>query len=241
MTTYTRVCTPGPDSAILQQVPCPCCSRVGPAWERCGVCRRDKAPMGRSIPLGIGGYCDDRCTGYATDPWPDSLWPGERWEDSLPCMGSPKCVNGLVPHPGPHLFTFSIPVVPSEVGDVWALAVPCPECGGMEWNSVGCVCDRCQQAGGGLVVAVATVIEAGEVVDTADLETYLLGDRSEVVIDTWLVTLSAARWLPEPITDMECPTRRLRVIGSVCRTCNGSGRIPLVVPPVGGLTERNES
>jgi hypothetical protein len=42
----------------------------------CTTCGRMKKPLGRSGPL-QGGYCDDDCRGYRSDPTPGDLWPGE--------------------------------------------------------------------------------------------------------------------------------------------------------------------
>lgn len=46
----------------------------------CARCGRDKAPVGRSIPLPMcgGALCErDLCSGYAEEPFPDCRWPGE--------------------------------------------------------------------------------------------------------------------------------------------------------------------
>ena len=45
---------------------------------RCGRCLKDKAPVGRSVPLPMaGGLCDEGCKGYREDPTPGCRWPGE--------------------------------------------------------------------------------------------------------------------------------------------------------------------
>ena len=49
--------------------------KVGVAVE-CDVCGHRKAPIGRSVPLGMY-LCDHECTGYEREPKPGSLWPGE--------------------------------------------------------------------------------------------------------------------------------------------------------------------
>lgn len=48
----------------------------------CSECGRDKAPVGRSVPLEMR-MCDDECIGYRMDPKPDCRWPGE--ESCGPC------------------------------------------------------------------------------------------------------------------------------------------------------------
>ncbi len=42
----------------------------------CTTCGRIKAPIGRSIPLGMY-RCDSECLGYRDDPYPPHLWPNE--------------------------------------------------------------------------------------------------------------------------------------------------------------------
>jgi hypothetical protein len=42
----------------------------------CAVCGQRKAPIGRSVPLGMY-LCDRDCPGYREPPRPGSLWPGE--------------------------------------------------------------------------------------------------------------------------------------------------------------------
>ncbi len=53
--------------------------KVGVAVE-CVVCRNTKAPIGRSIPLGLH-MCDDDCAGYRLAPHVGSLWPQESEAD----------------------------------------------------------------------------------------------------------------------------------------------------------------
>lgn len=56
----------------------------------CAVCGDQKAPHGRSAPMGIP-YCDkSRCDGYDRDPQVGCLWPGESCED----FGYHHCHNG---------------------------------------------------------------------------------------------------------------------------------------------------
>lgn len=44
----------------------------------CVVCKRRKAPIGRSVPYEIyGAYCERECAGYDIEPFVGSLWPGE--------------------------------------------------------------------------------------------------------------------------------------------------------------------
>lgn len=69
---------------------------------RCAVCRRTKAPIGRSVPMGVhGSLCDRDCSGYLDVPRPDHLWPGELQSEfgygcgllpdhDGPCLESPK-------------------------------------------------------------------------------------------------------------------------------------------------------
>ena len=53
---------------------------VGEAVD-CTVCGMRKAPRGRSVPLEMAnGMCGWECPGYAQDPKPDDLWPGETRE-----------------------------------------------------------------------------------------------------------------------------------------------------------------
>jgi hypothetical protein len=42
----------------------------------CTVCRKRKAPRGRSAPMEMR-CCDYDCPGWAIDPQPGHLWPGE--------------------------------------------------------------------------------------------------------------------------------------------------------------------
>jgi hypothetical protein len=265
--TYTRIFTPPRDSAILQQTPCPYCSQVGNPLVTCTVCGLRKGPRGRSVPLETANsYCGWDCHGYTNEPEPESLWPGERWVDSLPCLAVSKCIDGTVPHPGPHQFTFSTPVDPSEVGVVWALAVP-------QWRAddgLWYLDDYPPLPGEedddpnyrSAIVAAATVENAQRQCRSNryndGFEWELCDSVGCSARKRWLVTLSAARWLDEPITDMECPTcggRGFIETGQQreidCVACggyvlsngthaHGLGRIPLVAPPVGGLTARSE-
>lgn len=43
----------------------------------CAVCHNMKKPIGRSAPF-EAYYCEDECPGYRQQPYPGSLWPGER-------------------------------------------------------------------------------------------------------------------------------------------------------------------
>lgn len=49
----------------------------------CVVCKRSKAPRGRSLPHQVyDSYCNrDNCIGYDHDPFPGDLFPGETEED----------------------------------------------------------------------------------------------------------------------------------------------------------------
>ena len=59
---------------------------VGEAVE-CVVCRKRKAPRGRSAPLEMANsLCDWECPGYNQPPDPGDLWPGETREQ----FGYPK-------------------------------------------------------------------------------------------------------------------------------------------------------
>jgi len=44
---------------------------------QCAACGRTKAPRGRSVPTCSASYCDAECPGYACQPLPGDLWPGE--------------------------------------------------------------------------------------------------------------------------------------------------------------------
>ena len=49
---------------------------------RCHICRRTKAPHGRSVPdVTYASYCNHNCEGYEYEPLPGCLWPGETSED----------------------------------------------------------------------------------------------------------------------------------------------------------------
>ena len=67
---------------------------------RCAECGRTKAPIGRSVPLGMSGsMCDRDCAGYLDFPRPDQLWPGElQSEFGYGCTLAPD-------HSGPCLMT----------------------------------------------------------------------------------------------------------------------------------------
>ena len=43
---------------------------------KCDACGRTKAPIGRSVPMGMS-MCDDDCAGYRQGVRSGSLWPGE--------------------------------------------------------------------------------------------------------------------------------------------------------------------
>jgi hypothetical protein len=58
------------------------------AWVRCAKCDKNKAPMGRSVPLEMHGTLClplreyesgliDGCEGYYRSPSPECRWPGE--------------------------------------------------------------------------------------------------------------------------------------------------------------------
>lgn len=49
----------------------------------CPKCGRDKAPVGRSLPMvAVAGYCTwDSCDAYHDDPKPDYLFPSETEAD----------------------------------------------------------------------------------------------------------------------------------------------------------------
>lgn len=70
-------------------------SRCGPAcWTpvECVVCRKTKAPRGRSVALeATAGYCHDDCPGYEQAPKPPHYWPNERPEpEAAPSPGGPR-------------------------------------------------------------------------------------------------------------------------------------------------------
>lgn len=49
---------------------------------QCTMCKKTKAPRGRSVPLPMGGsLCDMDCPGYYEQPEPPHLWPSEPLED----------------------------------------------------------------------------------------------------------------------------------------------------------------
>lgn len=52
----------------------------------CTVCRRRKAPRGRSVPMEAStGYCNWQCDGYDLEPKPGHFWPGEEPELRAAC------------------------------------------------------------------------------------------------------------------------------------------------------------
>ncbi len=54
------------------------CTSKCEAMPACAVCRRRRAPQGRSIALEMhGSLCDDDCEGYRKEPTAGHLWPGE--------------------------------------------------------------------------------------------------------------------------------------------------------------------
>jgi hypothetical protein len=81
-----------------------CCDNVGPKLMKCPRCGMNIAPRGRSVgDAAAGGYCgcDDALWNQAdhtellafvkATQKRSGLWPGERWGDSLPCIGDVKC------------------------------------------------------------------------------------------------------------------------------------------------------
>lgn len=61
------------------------CDEVGISVE-CSVCGMRKKPIWRCEPPEMANsLCNHECPGYDAVPLPCSLWPGERWGDSLPC------------------------------------------------------------------------------------------------------------------------------------------------------------
>ena len=86
-----------------------CCDDVGPELMKCPRCGMSMAPVGRSVgDEAASSYCgcekrmldellDDRSgmveySEYVSLVRRSGLWPGERWGDSLPCIGDVKCV-----------------------------------------------------------------------------------------------------------------------------------------------------
>jgi hypothetical protein len=52
------------------------------AAPRCLICGLTKKPRGRSAPVETAGsMCDSDCPGYAQEPRPGHLWPGEPADD----------------------------------------------------------------------------------------------------------------------------------------------------------------
>jgi hypothetical protein len=48
----------------------------------CEVCRKQKRPIGRSVPLEMAmDLCSDACDGFYEPPYSGSLWPGESEAD----------------------------------------------------------------------------------------------------------------------------------------------------------------
>ena len=81
-----------------------CCDDVGPELMKCPRCKMEMAPLGRSVGVyACGSYCDcaerlwnepglDNVIAFLKETQKRSgLWPGERWGDSLPCLGDVKC------------------------------------------------------------------------------------------------------------------------------------------------------
>lgn len=80
-----------------------CCDKVGGPLVECKRCGMPVSPTGRSVAAAShGSYCN--CFSGLADGtdykdfavWMmetknDGLWPGERWGDSMPCLGDPKC------------------------------------------------------------------------------------------------------------------------------------------------------
>jgi hypothetical protein len=58
----------------------------------CTRCGGTKQPHGRSVPLGHFG-CNNDCRGYAHEPLPGCLWPGETDAD----FGYDSCDNATKP------------------------------------------------------------------------------------------------------------------------------------------------
>ena len=77
---------------------------------KCATCRRTKAPIGRSVALGMAGsLCDRDCEGYSREPRADTLWPGElQSEFGYGCILAPD-------HTGSCEFTQ--PTTPKREGD----------------------------------------------------------------------------------------------------------------------------
>lgn len=54
------------------------CTEACERRAECSVCRRIKAPRGRSVAMeAASGYCHRDCLGYEQEPMPGHLWPGE--------------------------------------------------------------------------------------------------------------------------------------------------------------------
>jgi len=55
-----------------------CTEEACEAMPQCKLCYRTKSPQGRSVPAAmVGDYCSHDCPGYADEPYPGHLWPGE--------------------------------------------------------------------------------------------------------------------------------------------------------------------
>ena len=54
------------------------CSKACERIVVCTICKRRKAPIGRSVPPEMTtSYCTDACNGYRQEPRSNHLWPGE--------------------------------------------------------------------------------------------------------------------------------------------------------------------
>lgn len=65
----------------MSETDCAVCDQVGGSLVWCVQCDLPKKPFGRDSRT--GGFCDSDCPGYPQMPTPGSLWPGERYGDSL--------------------------------------------------------------------------------------------------------------------------------------------------------------
>lgn len=79
-----------------------CCDDVGPPLPACPECRMPVRPRGRDASPYGPAYCECLDRLAEAGKWAEyatleravkrsSLWPGERWGDSLPCIGDVKC------------------------------------------------------------------------------------------------------------------------------------------------------
>ena len=74
--------TPPAESA--EEAECSICNQVGGPLVECTVCHMPKHPRGRDPGLyASSGYCQHECPGHDQEPIPGSLWPNERYGDSL--------------------------------------------------------------------------------------------------------------------------------------------------------------